>query len=80
MQIKVKKLNNNKVKLGYKWSHGIYKSPLYYNTEFLLETDTFEDNLISFDPKYGMNECLEFNFIPIFIAHQNPPAQVHFYT
>lgn len=70
-------LNNieDEVKFSYTWSNGIYRSILY-NTELLLETKTFKDDLISFDLKYGTSEYLEFNFIPIFIAHQNPPVQV----
>lgn len=48
-----------------------------YDTELLIKLKVFKDGLISFDPKYGMNEHLEFNFTPIFIAHPNPPAQVN---
>jgi len=49
-----------------------------YNTELLMKFEVFKNGLISFDPKYGKNDYLEFNFIPIFIAHPNPPAQVNF--
>lgn len=67
---------NKEVELSYKWSTGIYKSSMY-DTELLIKLKVFKDGLISFDPKYGMNEHLEFNFTPIFIAHPNPPAQVN---
>lgn len=67
------------MKFSYIWSSGIYKSVLY-NTELLLEPKTYKDDLISFDLKYGSSEYLEFNFIPIFIAHPNPPAQVIYFV
>jgi len=77
IQIELNNINKDGMKLNYIWSSGIYKSPLY-DIELLLEPRTFKDDLISFDPKYGTNEHLEFKFIPIFIAHPNPPAQVNF--
>lgn len=72
-------INEEEVKLNYKWSYVINKS-LSYDTELLLNSKTFNDNLISFDTNYGTNGHLEFNFIPIFVAHPNPPAQVSFYN
>ncbi|VVC36257.1 Immunoglobulin-like fold [Cinara cedri] len=75
IQIKLNNIvNTEEVKLNYKWSNVICKT-LSYDTELLLESKTFNGNLISFDTKYGTNGHLEFNFIPIFIAHPNPPAQ-----
>lgn len=79
IQIELKNIDDDEVKLNYKFSTGIYELPLYH-TELILETEGFKDGLIPFDPKYGLNEQLEFNFMPIFIAHQNPPAQVNFHT
>lgn len=70
-------LNNikkDKLNLSYKWTLGMNNTS--YNTELLLKSNGFYDGLISFDSKYGRNEYFEFNFIPIFIAHPNPPAQV----
>lgn len=75
IKIELNNINNDQVSLSYKWSSGTYKSTLY-NTELLIEPIIFKNDLISFDPKYGTNEHLEFNFIPVFIAHPNPPAQV----
>lgn len=75
IQVKFNNIQEDDVKLSYNWSSGIYNSPLY-NIELLLESRKFNDDLISFDPKYGTNRHLEFNFIPIFIAHPNPQAQV----
>jgi len=77
MQIELNTINKDGANLSYKWSIGVYKT-LFYNTEFLIEPKTFKDGLISFNPKYGTTEQLEFNFLPIFIAHPNPPAQVHY--
>lgn len=65
-------INKEEVALNYKWSN----KSLSYDIELLLESKTFNNNLISFDSNYGTNGHLEFNFIPIFIAHPNPPAQV----
>jgi len=76
MQIELNTINKDEANLSYKWSIGVYKT-LFYNTELLIEPKTFKDGLISFDPKYGTTEQLEFNFLPIYIAHPNPPAQVH---
>jgi len=76
MQIELNTVDKDEANLNYKWSIGVYKT-LFYNTELLIETKTFTDGLISFDPKYGTTEQLEFNFLPIYIAHPNPPAQVH---
>jgi len=77
MQIELNTLSKDEVSFSYKWSIGVYKS-LFYNAELLIEPKTFKDGLISFDPKHGITEQLEFNFLPIFIAHPNPPAQVHY--
>lgn len=77
IQIELNAISKEEINLSYKWSIGVYKSLLYY-TELLIEPKTFKDGLISFDPKYGTTEQLEFKFVPIFIAHHNPPAQVHY--
>lgn len=78
--IKIESNNINKegFNLSYTWSNRIYKLPMY-NIELLVQFDGFKNGLISFDQKYGTNDYLEFNFIPIFIAHPNPPAQVNNY-
>lgn len=75
IQVEVNNIKKDELNLSYKWSFGMNNTTLY-NTELLLKSNGFNDGLISFDPKYGTNEHLEFNFIPIFIAHPNPPAQV----
>jgi len=77
MQIELNTISKEAANLSYKWSFGVYKT-LFYNTELLIEPKMFKDGLISFDPKYGTTEQLEFKFIPIFIAHPNPPAQVRY--
>jgi len=77
MQIELNTIDKEEANLSYKWSIGFYKT-LFYNTELVIEPTTFKDGLISFDPKYGTTDQLEFNFVPIFIAHPNPPAQVHY--
>lgn len=69
-------INKEEVALNYKWSN----KSLSYDTELLLESKTFDNNLIPFDSNCGTNEHLEFNFLPIFIAHPNPPAQVSSYN
>lgn len=74
-KIELNNVNKDRVNLSYIWSSGPYKSSIY-NAELLIEPIIFKDDLILFDPKYGTNGHLEFNFIPIFIAHPNPPAQV----
>lgn len=75
IKIEFNDINTDAVKLSYNWSSGIHNR-LLYHAELLLEPKIFHDHLISFDPKYGTDDHLEFNFIPIFIAHPNPPAQV----
>lgn len=77
IQIELNTINKDRANLSYTWSIGVYKT-LFYNTKLLIEPKTFKDGLISFDPKYGTTEQLEFNFLPIFIAHPNPPAQVYY--
>lgn len=79
MQIELNNINEDKIKLSYEWSIEINKLPLYKN-QLLIEATDLKNDLISFDPKYGINGHLEFNFIPIFIAHPNPPAQVNFHN
>ncbi|XP_026809873.1 uncharacterized protein LOC113551681 [Rhopalosiphum maidis] len=74
IKIELNTISKEEINLSYKWSIGFYKS-LLYNTELLIEPKTSKDGLISFDPKYGTTEQLEFKFLPIFIAHHNPPAQ-----
>lgn len=74
-KIGLSNINEDQINLSYKWLSGTYK-PSLYNTELLIEPIMFQNDLTSFDPKYGTNGHLEFNFIPIFIAHPNPPAQV----
>ncbi|XP_025195925.1 LOW QUALITY PROTEIN: uncharacterized protein LOC112595057 [Melanaphis sacchari] len=74
IQIELNTITKDEINLNYKWSIGFYKS-LLYNTELLIKPKTFKDGLISFDPKYGTADQLEFNFLPVFIAHHNPPAQ-----
>lgn len=76
IKIEFNDFNTNAVKLSYNWSSGIHNR-LLYNAELLLEPKVLNDHLISFDPKYGTDDCLEFNFLPVFIAHPNPPAQVY---
>lgn len=75
IQVELNNLKSDELDLSYKWSMGIYNTTLY-NTELLLKSKGFNDGLILFDSKYETNEHLEFNFIPIFIAHPHPPAQV----
>lgn len=77
MQIELNTVGKDEGNCSYTWSIGGYKS-LLYKTELLIEPKTFKDGLISFDPKYGKTEQLEFIFLPIFIAHPNPPAQVDY--
>lgn len=79
MQVALNNINKNETKLSYKWSVEINKTPIY-NTELLIEPKELKNDLISFDPKYGIDGHLEFNFIPIFIAHPNPPVQVNFHN
>lgn len=79
MQIELNNINKDDIQLSYKWSIKINKSPLNI-TELLIEPIELKNDLISFDPKYGINGHLEFNFEPIFIAHPNPPAQVNFHN
>lgn len=75
VQIETNNINNEDIKLSYRWSIGAYNYPMY-NTKLLIELNEFKGGLISFDPKYGTDGQLEFNFRPIFIADSNPPAQV----
>lgn len=75
LHVEFNNIKSDELDLSYTWSFGMNNTTLY-NAELLLKSKGFNDGLISFDSKYGTNEHLEFNFIPIFIAHLNPPAQV----